>query len=103
LGLLESNQLTRRFGIPHESGGNVKTRNERMVFHAYVLTRNLGREGGCTTIAQVTVTQGEPCLQPTAPPSLGPSGPLLPLRVSIGDTTYGETWRGGREEYTQVA
>jgi hypothetical protein len=27
----------------------------------------------------------------------------LPLRVSIGDTTYGETWRGGREEYTQVA
>ena len=53
--------------------------------------------------APVAITQGEPCLQPTTPPSLGPSGPLLPLHVSIGDTSYGETWRGGREEYTQVA
>ncbi|MBI2374977.1 MAG: hypothetical protein HYV07_13355 [Deltaproteobacteria bacterium] len=53
--------------------------------------------------AGVTMSQGELCLQPTAPPSLGPSGPLSPLRVSIGDTAYGETWRGGREEHTRSA
>jgi len=53
--------------------------------------------------APVTITQGEPCLPRNASPIPRPPHSPSRLRVSIWDTAYGETWRGGREEYTQVA
>src|SRR3990172_2827081 len=48
--------------------------------------------------------EGDPCLSPVEPAALPSSDePRSPLRVEIGDTSYGATWRGGREEITYHA
>jgi hypothetical protein len=47
---------------------------------------------------------GGPCLSPVEPPALPAAGePRSPLRLEIGDTSYGSPWRGGREETTRHA